>query len=461
MAVTAQLRPVVRLMSSREPLLVLSLVNLAAGATLNFGNLSAPALALVVAALVTMCMATRAPHDYEVGALGWLFGALAVASVSLVYVNHTGAPIEAALTGLLIACVAVAMTARSSRPARIGIALCGVTLLLMTAVVWRWGWLNIDVFDSLQRASGALLAGHNPYGTTFSTPNVVAPSQVVYTTIHFQYLPGAALLAAPGRFFGDVRVMSIVAIAVLFFAVIRLARQAGDDQHVNRIAGMSVALPATVAMAHYAWVDVYSVAALACWIAFRRDHVRWAAVALAASLTVKPTILIALVPFLLWSRRARREIWIAATLALLVIVPFAVMTGVTQFYQDVIGVQASLGFRYDGLTLSAGWFAITGATLPTWFGPAAGLMLAAFVLRHAPRDLADFLLAGAILSTWAFLLAKWAFLNYYFIPIWLLALALASRSEPLAASTDDVALPWPWRVRFPRMLTRRTAHAAS
>jgi hypothetical protein len=52
------------------------------------------------------------------------------------------------------------------------------------------------------------------------------------------------------------------------------------------------------------------------------------------------------------------------------------------------------------------------------------------------------LCAGALLSTAAFLLAKWAFLNYYFIPIRLLVFALAGRGVPFEESDADVALPW-------------------
>ena len=72
--------------------------------------------------------------------------------------------------------------------------------------------------------------------------------------------------------------------------------------------------------------------------------------------------------------------------------------------------------------------------LPVWFGLLIGGTVAVFALWRRPKDLSDVLCAGALLSTVALLLAKWAFLNYYFVPVWLLVLALAGRVIPLDGS---------------------------
>jgi hypothetical protein len=209
-------------------------------------------------------------------------------------------------------------------------------------------------------------------------------------------------------------------------------------------------------MVHFAWVDVYPVAGFAGWVSLRRTHPRWALACLAFALTIKPTILVALVPALVWSRPARRAILLAAVAVAALVLPFALVTGVNAFYHDVIGIQTALGFRYDGLTLGATWFALTGHVPPVWIGPLVGAALALFALRRPPRDLADMLIAGAFLSTAGFLLAKWAFLNYYFIPVWLLVLALAGRGVAFEKESD-IALPASVRV-MPR---RRLATAAS
>ena len=84
---------------------------------------------------------------------------------------------------------------------------------------------------------------------------------------------------------------------------------------------------------------------------------------------------------------------------------------------------------------------MSGQTLPVWVGLIVGAAVAVFALRRRPTDVADVLCSAALLSTAVFLLAKWAFLNYYFIPVWLLVFALAGRGVMFERSADDVALP--------------------
>jgi hypothetical protein len=231
--------------------------------------------------------------------------------------------------------------------------------------------------------------------------------------------------------------MSAVAFVVLIAFVVRLAWESpGGRTRALRVLALCLALPTTVAMVHWAWVDVYSVAGLAGWLALRQHHRRWALASLAIGLTVKPTILIALVPAFLWSHRARREILIAAAVAAVLILPFAVITGLRTFAYDVLGVQFDIGFRPDGLTLSSWSYERTGRVVPLVISLAAGALLAYVALRRRPVDIADSLLAAAFLSTAAFLLSQGAFLNYYFIPLWLLVLAIAGQGIAFDAASD-------------------------
>jgi len=443
---------------NREHLLLAAVAALSAGTTITFGFLAAPAIVFVLLALVLMWMALRAQPS-TAGAGWWACAAALTASVYLVYASRLSLPVETALTFVLAAAVATIPTVSSHRARQAATAVAVTTLLAMAAAAWQWGVLDVDVFNSVQNASSALIHGVNPYLTTFVTPVQTGPHSFAYATIHFQYLPGVALLAAPARLLGDVRVMSVVAFAVLTLFTVLLATQSETGrERAPRILAMSLALPMTVAMVHYALVDVYAVAGFAGWMLLRREHPRWAVLCLVVALTIKPTILIALVAPLLWSRRARREVVYAAAGAALVVLPFMFITGVAAFYQDVLGIQVTLGFRYNGLTLSAAWYALTGHLVPVWFGLLAGVLVAATVLRRRPRDVADVMHAAALLSIAAFLLAKWAFLNYYFIPAWLLMLALAGRGVPFEAAAEDIALPrpWPGALRWPKQIA---AHA--
>ncbi len=440
----------------RELLLLAAVAALGRGATISTGVFSFEGVAFVVAAALLIALASRAP-DGSAGSAAWACAVVACAATGLALAHLLGAPEEIDLAALLLGGTLIAVLATGRRVAVAGAAVAAVTLLGMAIVVWRWGSVNIDVFDSLQNAASAVLRGGNPYATTFATPVLVAPGQFIDQTVHFQYLPGAALIVAPARLVGDVRIMSIVAFSALIAFAVLLARQSEEsDKRPMRVLALCLAFPMTVLMVHFAWVDVYPVAGFAGWVSLRRTHPRWALACLAFALTIKPTILVALVPALVWSRPARREILLAAVAVAVLVLPFALVTGVNAFYHDVIGIQTVLGFRYDGLTLGATWFALTGHVPPVWVGPLVGAALALFALRRPPRDLADMLIAGAFLSTAGFLLAKWAFLNYYFIPVWLLVLALAGRGVAFEKESD-IALPASVRA-MPR---RRLAAAAS
>jgi len=437
-------RAVATIRPSRELYILGSVTALSAGSTITFGFLAPASVALVVTALVLMALSMSAP-DQPAGTAWWAAAGALTASASFVYAVRLALPVEGVLAVALV--MAVVVVIATTRPVTrwVAAAVAVTAVVGMAAAVWQWGVLNVDVFNSVQNATWALLHGTNPYITTFATPVEATPSSVAFVNLHFQYLPGVALIAAPARLLGDVRVMSVVAAAALAAFAVRLALQSDTRrERAVKVGAVCLALPMTVAMVHYALVDVFSMAGFAGWIALRRTHPRWAVACLAVSLTIKPTILVALVAPTLWSRRARREVSVAAVAAFVVILPFLLITGAGAFYQDVIGVQASLGFRYNGLTLSAAWYALSGHLVPVWFGVLCGGAVAVFVLRRRPRDVGEVMQAGALLSTAAFLLAKWAFLNYYFIPVWLLVLSLAGRGVLFETRPGDIALPRLW-----------------
>ncbi len=465
-----RLRSLARLVGRREVLLLAAVALLGVGDTVNFGSLSTLAIDLVLLGLMAAVLASRAP-DAPAGRGFWALVAALCAVEGYTYVTHFGAA-GAGFTVLALALTTALMVVspRRIRPVAALCALGSLAAFVYAVLPWRWGFVDIDVFQSLQNAGAALLHGQNPYATTFGTPDMVAPQLFVLRTVHFQYLPGAALVAAAASLLGDVRIGGMLAMVVVVACTVHMARRIalGGRRGIELFA-LCLALPMTTAMLFYAWVDVYSIAGFAAWLALRERHPRWAVVCLAFSLSVKPTILIALVPWVLWSRAARRELLFAAAAALALLIPFVIATGPAALYQDVIGVQAKLGFRYDGLTLSAWTYALTGHLPPIWLSPAIGALFAWFALRRRPQTPVDLLIAGAVLSVAGFLLAKWAFLNYYFIPVWLLMLALAARDARFA--DGEVALPRPfetalmwwqaWLSRPSRRARRSRAGAAT
>ncbi|HVC42928.1 MAG TPA: hypothetical protein VND54_13195 [Candidatus Saccharimonadales bacterium] len=427
---------------SRELLLLASLTVLSIGSTIRLGTYSPSALELVVLAALLMAGTLVSRNEASAGTLPWVVLGGGTAAVVLIYADPLGLPRATWLAPVLVVAVVCLLMARASalRWIAAAIAACALSGMLVLALLSKPP--GIDVFQTLQGASSALIHGQSPYQPTFPVEVAVTPFTFANVPAHFGYLPVAALITVPGRLLGDVRLMSVVALVALIAFAVRLACRSTEPRtRVVRVGALCLALPMTVAIVYFSWVDIYSMAGFAGWIVLRDGHRRWSIALLVITLTVKPVILIALVPALLWSRRARFEALVAALIAIVLILPFALAAGIANFYQDIIGVQASQNFRGDGLTLNSAWYAVSGHTLPVWLGLAAGAVVAVYALRRRPRDIADLLCSGALLSTAAFLLAKWAFLNYYFIPVWLLVFALAGRGVPFEESAADLALP--------------------
>jgi hypothetical protein len=296
----------------------------------------------------------------------------------------------------------------------------------------QWGMASIgdDVFHFQQTAAQALLNGQNPYAPLVESANVLPPGKANWILLHFPYGPVLPVLEAPFRLLGDIRVLHVLAAVVLSAAVLVLARRAGT---FDTSACVVMAFPLTVGMALFGWVDIVTMAALATWFVSFRTHPRLATLALVIALAVKPTTLIALVPILFWSVRGRRQVAIAAVFTALFVLPFALFTGLSQFYYDVLGVQLAVLPRLDSLTVNSFLNAYGLPVLPFAVSALVIGVTTVMVLRHRPATYGELFTGTAILATVSFLVAKWAYFNYYYIPAVLLMLAVAGNSLPLDA----------------------------
>lgn len=422
----------------REHLLLAAVVCVSWGALVFSGNIDLPALLDILAGLLLMGAALLVPSRTAAsGRMWWGVAAVFLAAAGFRYVQYLSPTPAMLLIGLLVAAVAVVSLTRLAVCRVVGGVVSAASVAALTTLGWSWGHASIDVFSALRVAANSLLSAHNPYTPTFPASVQTAPNLFTDQLIHFCYLPGAVLLAAPGQLVGDVRVVGIVASLTLVAFAVRLAMTSSRNQdQVFQVLALCVAMPLTVAMLQNAWLDMYSVAGFAGWLTLRHHHRRWAIVCLVVALGVKPTLLLALIPFWLSSRRVRQETTAAVAGTAVVILPFAAITGFHAFYQDVVNVYATLGFRYDGLTLSAWWYGITGNLIPVAFTLVVAALATWFALRRRPVDISQALIAGAFLTTAAFLLGKQAFLNYYFIPAWLLVLALAARRAPIDVEAE-------------------------
>ena len=275
-----------------------------------------------------------------------------------------------------------------------------------------------------------------------ASPEVVHPGAYSLLRMHLPYGPVLPVLEAPFRLTGDVRMLHLLTGLVTSLAVLALAWRAGT---LERSACLVMAFPLTVAMVVFSWVDVVSMAGLAGWLVLMRPHPRWAIVALFVALGVKPTTLVALVPILFWSVRARRQILAAGVAVALFAIPFAVATGFSAFAYDVLGVQVALNTRFDALTIDSFLDSVSLPVLPAACATLVVAVTALLVLRRRPRDLGELLTGSAVLATASFLVAKWAYLNDHYIPAVLLLLAIAG---------DGLAVDAPELIRPPILLVR-------
>ncbi len=410
-----------------------SLVFLSLGVLQQFGNLSTTALACVLLSLVFGILSlSPEPAGRQLPRFAAIVLPVALAATSLFANSVFPRPVFSWTFAVIAVAVVIHMRLKTRAATIAAFVMSGAAAAggVIANITWGSADRRDDVFHFQQSAAQALLHGQNPYSPLVPSQNVLPPGVVKVIPLHFPYGPVLPVLEAPFRLLGDIRVLHALAAIVLSAAVLLLARRAGT---FDRTACVVMAFPLTVGMILFSWVDVITMAALATWFVSFRTHPRVATAALVVALAAKPTTLIALVPIFFWSVRARRQVVIGAGLAALFVLPFALVTGLSQFYYNVLGVQLTVLPRLDSLTVNSYLHAIGLPILP--FAVSAVVIGAAAVmcLRHRPATYGDLFTTTAILATVSFLVAKWAYFNYYYIPAVLLMLAIAGDRLPLDA----------------------------
>jgi hypothetical protein len=353
---------------------------------------------------------------------------LALASTTLLYYNRFGNVVFLTTFAPLAAAILLYSVARSRASRIVAFALALTSGLIAVVANLTWGSAEIDVFRFQQAASQALLDGRNPYSPVVTSPAALPPAVPTFLQLHLPYGPVLAVLEAPFRLVGDIRLLHILAALIISIAVLALARRAGT---LERSACVVMAFPLTIGMILFSWVDVITMAGLAVWLVTFRSHPKVAIIALALALGAKPTTLIALVPIFFWSIRARRQVLFAGVIAALIVLPFAMVTGFAQFYYDVLGVHLSEPTRFNGLTIDSFLHSVHLPILPFTVSALVIAATTVLVLYRRPTSYGALLTGTAILATVSFLVAKWAYFNYYYIPAVLLMLAIAGDSLPL------------------------------
>jgi len=405
-----------------------SLVFLSLAVLQHFGEFTSVALSCLFLALLFGLLSLSAkPWGPPLPRLTGILPAVALGATSLLYNGQLEHPVFTVTFAMVVVAILVHTLFASRVATMMAFVLAAGAAMVGIITNLTWGFVNMDVFQFQQSASQALLHGQNPYTPVVPSRNILPSGIPESIPLHFPYGPVLPVLEAPFRLLGDVRVLHVLAATVLSAVVLLLARRAGT---FDRSACMVMAFPLTVGMVLFSWVDVITMASLAVWFVFFRTNPRIATFALVIALAAKPTTLIALVPIVFWSVRGRRQVVIAAVLAAIFVLPFALITGLSQFYYNVLGIQLAVLTRLDALTINSYLNSLGLPILPAVVSALVIGAAAVLVLRRRPRTYGDLFTATAILATVSFLVAKWAYFNYYYIPAVLLMLAIAGDSLP-------------------------------
>jgi hypothetical protein len=299
-----------------------------------------------------------------------------------------------------------------------------------------WGHLHVDVFDFTQRATAQLLRGQDPY--RFRYPTTTAHLSLA----HYFYLPGVLLLSIPGRLIGDVRVSDLLAAMAIVATVTVLARRSGGVEQAWRCLALCLTLPFFPLMIQVGWAEIYLLLAIALWLLFRDRHRLSAVLILGVGVATVPTALPLLVLPFLWWRRPRGEILLAFLVAVFICLPFAVWDGPGKFVYSSLLVNIHLPPRANALDLDAAFHQATGTWLLAWVWPAMVVFTLLVVARVRRRSWPNALYLGSTLLMVAFVWAKWASFNYYFLAAvgLILAMALEPSAGP-ATPTSSSARP--------------------
>lgn len=296
---------------------------------------------------------------------------------------------------------------------------------------------GVDVWYLLQESTDGLLGGDNLYRQSWpGSPGLVDT---------YPYLPWTSVVLLPARLVtGDVRYGLLAALLVAALAARALA---GD--------GVPALLPLLLLLApklHYAveqsWTEPLLVACLgAAVLAADRDRPGWAVVALALALASKQHVALLLPLTAWWPQIGPRRMLIAAGLAGLAVLPWW-LASPADFWADAVRFNLGQPVLERGLTLPA---LALRAEISLSFVPMLVALSAAYVLalRRAPRDATGFCLGGALVLWTLDLFNKQSFFNHYTLPLGLLVLAVAARTNPSS------------RVRRGRAPTSRTARASA
>ncbi|BCS35983.1 hypothetical protein TBR22_A52200 [Luteitalea sp. TBR-22] len=456
-----------------RPWLVVGAVGLSLTLQLSDGFYHPPALAWLGLALVATLLgvsgitwpwSTDDELDGAVTSALLTVGVLvsAVALVSAPLARYMADPRPWAHPTLLIAVAVALVTALTVRATHGRAARRLAAAVLMAVGLWVGAWTvrespepHIDVIPVHQDAFAAVARGHSPYGITFA--NIYDEKSPFYARemrdgqrvlFGFPYPPLSLALAWPGyAVLGDLRYSEVLAMAITLALIVSL----GTEPALLAAAALLLA-PRLVFHLEQGWTEPFPIVLLALTVvtARRWPSRAWLPLGLLVASKQHMVLALAFAPFLVdrsapatttaspWRFMAK-----AVLVAAAVTLPLALLD-VDAFIRSAVLLQLREPFRLDSLSFTR-QLLLWGVPLDKQGAMAvslgAGLLGLGLSWWRAPRTPAGF---AAALGTTCFLLTafgKKAFLNYYFLVVACLLIAVAADDGRKGRSASAPILP--------------------
>jgi Glycosyltransferase family 87 len=287
---------------------------------------------------------------------------------------------------------------------------------------------RIDVWYTLQGAADALLRPADMYREVWIGPPGPMP--------FFTYLPGTAVLLAPGRWLaGDVR-WALVAVTLAAVVAVRALGRGSGTTSATVAAALLAVLPGTLTQVEQAWTEPLLLACLAfAVLALDRGYGTLAVLAVGLALASKQHIALLLPVLAAWPRFGPRRAAGAAGVAALVVLPWAV-ADLGALWHDTVTLLVNFPPLLFADTLYIAAVRELGVHPPFWLTGAVvvGVVAAAAVAaRRFDPSPAVLLRCCALVLLVANLVNKQAFYNQYWLVAALVLVAWAA-DRPASAT---------------------------
>jgi len=300
---------------------------------------------------------------------------------------------------------------------------------------------RIDVWTILQQATDALARGENFYAMNWTDSPGVQDA--------FPYLPGTAVLLAPGRWLGgDVRWALLAWMLVAVAGLITLGRSPGQRWSGGRagagaaggtgaaaapVVALLLLVPGTLTQLDQSWTEPLLLAGLVWWaVLVRQDRAWWAVIPLALACASKQHLALLLPILLVWRPFGWRRTMATGALTGAFLTPWF-LASPPDFLHDTVSLLVSfhpIRFANTLYLLALNEF---GVTLPFWVTGLAvlGTLLAVgWTVRRRQPQLPELLRWLALLLLVANMVNKQAFYNQFWLTGALVAASLAVTPVP-------------------------------